>query len=82
MTDIEEIGTGILISLRVLAFVIGVAFLISGFADFGSVGSSDVLLALSSGPIATVKIVVGIVLMILAIAPAALSVIIQWFVKT
>ncbi len=82
MTDIEEVGTAILILLRILAFIIGVALLVSGFADFGGLGNSDFVLALSSGPIALVKIVVGVILMILAVAPGAIAVIIQWIVKT
>jgi hypothetical protein len=82
LTDIEEIGTAILVFLRVLAFIIGVALLVSGFADFGGLGNSDFVVALSSGPIAFVKIVVGVILIILAIVPAAIGVIIQWIIKT
>ena len=82
MTDIEEIGTAILVFLRICSFIVGVALLVSGFADFGSLANSDFMLALSSGPTAIVKIVVGVILMILAIAPGTIAVIIQWIVNT
>lgn len=81
MADIEDVGTAILVILRLFAFIIGVAFLASGFADFGGLGS-DVLLAFFSGPVAIVKIVVGLTLMILAIEPAAIDVIVQWIVRS
>jgi hypothetical protein len=70
-----------LVILRVLAFIIGIALLVSGFADFGGLGR-DVLAAFSLGPIAVVKIIVGVILMILAIAPSAVGVIIHWIVRT
>jgi hypothetical protein len=82
LTDIEDVGTAILLFLRFLAFIIGIALLFSGFADFGTFGNSDFVVALSSGPIGLIKIVVGVILMILAIAPGAVAVIIQWLVKT
>jgi hypothetical protein len=82
LTDIEDVGTAILIFLRFLAFVIGVALLFSGFADFGTFGSGDFVVALSSGPIGLIKVVVGVILMLLAIAPGAIGVVIQWLVKT
>lgn len=80
MADIEDVGTTIIVILRLFAFIIGVAFLASGFADFGGLGS-DVLMAFSLGTAAIVKIVVGLILMILAIEPEAIGVIIQWIVR-
>ena len=82
MNDIDDIGTAIVIILRFFAFVIGVVLLATGLADFGSLGSSNLVLAFSAGPNAIIKIVVGVILMILAIAPSAIGVIIQWIVKT
>lgn len=81
MTDIEDVGTAVLVGLRLGAFIIGVALLISGFADLGGL-SSNMLAALSSGPIAIVKIVVGVILVIAAIEPAAITVIIHWIVRS
>jgi hypothetical protein len=39
-------------------------------------------MVLSSAPTGIVKIVVGLILTILAIAPSAIGVIVQWIVKT
>ena len=77
MSDIE-VGD----VLRIIAFFIGLLFLISGFADFGAIGGSDVVAAFSTGPIALVKILVGVILMILAINPDAISVLISWIVRS
>jgi hypothetical protein len=54
----------------VAAFIIGVALLISGLADFGGLGSSDILIVLSC-PIAIIKIVVGVILTLATIEPNA-----------
>jgi hypothetical protein len=64
----------------VAAFIIGVALLVSGFADFGGLGSSDILIGLSAGPIAIVKIVVGVILILAGIEPNIIAVIIQWVI--
>ena len=82
MTDIEDVGTAVVISFRIGAFIIGVALLVSGFADFGVLGSSNILAGLSSGPIAIAKIVVGVILMLAAIEPGIIAVIIQWIVRS
>jgi len=70
------------IGLRVAAFIIGVALLISGLADFGGLGSSDILIVLSSGPIAIIKIVVGVILTLATIEPNIIAVIIQWVIRS
>ena len=82
MTEIEDVGSAIVISFRIVAFIIGVALLISGFADFGGLGSSNILIGLSSGPIALVKIAVGVILTLAAIEPSVIAVIIQWVVRS
>lgn len=68
--------------LRIIAFFVGLLLLISGFADFAAIGGSDVVAALSTGPIALIKVIVGVILMILAINPDAIAVIIGWMVRT
>jgi len=67
--------------LRIIAFIIGVLLLISGFADFAGIGGSDIVAAFSRGPIALVKIFVGLVLIILAINPDAISVFLGWTLR-
>lgn len=68
--------------LRIIAFFVGLLFVISGFADFGGIGGSDVIAAFSTGPIALIKILVGVILMILAINPDATSVFIGWIIRS
>ena len=46
MTDVDEVGAAAMIILRVVAFIVGVALLISGIVDFGSIGS-DITIGLS-----------------------------------
>lgn len=82
MADMEDVGSAIVIGLRVAAFIIGIALLISGFADFGGLGHSDIFAGLSSGPIAIIKIVVGVILILAAIEPNIISVIIRWVVRS
>jgi hypothetical protein len=48
-------------ALRIIAFFVGLLLLISGFADFGAIGGSDILAAFSTGPIALIKILVGLI---------------------
>jgi ABC-type transporter Mla maintaining outer membrane lipid asymmetry permease subunit MlaE len=46
LTDVDEVGAAAMIILRVVAFIVGVALLISGIVDFGSIGS-DITIGLS-----------------------------------
>ena len=82
MTDVEDVGDVILIGFRVIIFIVGTALLISDFADFGGLGNSDILAELSSGPLAIVKIFVGVILTLAAIEPGMIAVIIQWVIKS
>lgn len=67
---------------RIIAFIIGVALLISGFADLGGIGGSDFLAGLSTGPIAIVKIIVGLILMLAGIEPRIIAVIVHWIIRS
>ena len=81
LVDIEEFGTGILILFSIISFIIGSIFLLSGFADIGGLENNNFAGALSSGSVGTMKILVGLILETLAIAPSAIRIIIQWTIK-
>lgn len=82
MSDNGDVETTIQAILKLLAFMIGVTLLCSGFIDFGSLESSGILEVFSIGPMAIAKVVAGVILMILAIEPAAISVMIQWMIRS
>lgn len=81
MADIEDIGIAVIIVLRVAAFIVGIAMLVSGIAEFGSIGS-DITIGLSAGGLAVIKVFVGLVLMLAGIAPEIIAVTINWIIKT
>ena len=76
MSDEETI----MLALMVIAFLVGLILLATGFSDLGSALNFDLLLSnplesLSNGGIGSLKVVVGVVLIIGVIAPNALKVI-------
>lgn len=81
MTNIEDVGIAVIIVLRIVAFIVGVGLLISGIADFGTIGS-DITIGLSVGGFAVVKVTVGLVLMLAAIDPEIIAVTIKWIIST
>jgi hypothetical protein len=82
LSDAEDVVAAIIMSFRVIAFFVGLYFLLSGFADFGAIGGSDILSALSLGPLAMLKIPVGLVLILAGIEPQIIAVAIQWIITS
>ena len=79
--DIEEIGIAIVIALRLFAAIFGFILLLSGFADFGVISTGDALSALSLGPVAMLKIPVGLILVLAGIEPRIINVFIHWMIS-
>lgn len=73
---------GVYLILMVIAFFFGLLLTLSGFADLGQALNPDFFLlnplgSLSNGGTGSLKITVGVILMIAVIAPNALKVIFQ-----
>ena len=81
LSDAENVIAGIIMLFRGIAFFVGLV-LLSGFADFGAIGGSDILSALSLGPLAMLKIPVGLVLILAGIEPQIIAVVIQWIIRS
>ena len=79
--DLDEIGGISVIGMRVIAFFIGLALLLSGLIDFGVLGETEIIKAMSIGSTATLKFIFGVFLMVLAIIPEAVRMIIEVAIK-
>jgi hypothetical protein len=80
-TSIEEIGTAIVVLLRVVAFVFGAVILVAGLVNVGAIGGNDFLSALTLGPLGMLEIPVGLVLMLAGIEPRIIAVAISWVIR-
>jgi len=78
----DEDGEAIVLAFRLVVFIVGVALLLSGLADFGRIGSNDVLTLLSLGPKSVLEVIVGLILTLTAINPEIIKVIIQWIIRS
>ena len=67
--------------LRIIAFLVGLGLLISGFIDLGRLGSLEVLNVLSTGGTALLKVIFGAFLMVLGISPESVGMIIEVIIR-
>jgi len=67
--------------LRIVAFIVGLALLFSGFIDLGSLPRLEVVTAMSTGGTALLKIILGAFLMALSIGPELVGMIITGIIK-
>lgn len=79
--DIEEIGSMVILAMRVIAFIVGLLLLVSGLIDFGRLGGMEILNVMSVGGTAFLKVIFGIFLMIAGIAPEAIGMIVKVIIR-
>ena len=79
--DFDEESAAVL-AMRVIAFCIGVALLVSGIIDLASATQQQVFLGISTGAIGFVKVLVGLILIALGIEPEIIGIFIQWIIRT
>jgi hypothetical protein len=82
LSDMEDVVSGIIIALRIAAFVIGSILLTAGFASLGMLGQNDIFAGLLVGPRGIVEILVSVVLMLAGIEPQTIGIIIQWIARS
>jgi hypothetical protein len=79
--SIDEVGMAMVITLRAIAFVIGLIILIVGLSNIGAIGGSNILSAFTVVPLGILEVPVGLVLMLAGIEPRIIAVVISWVIR-
>ena len=73
--------SAVILAMRVIAFCIGAALLISGVIDLANATQQQIFPSISTGATGFVKTLVGLILMALGIEPGILRIIIEWIIR-
>lgn len=79
--DTEDIGSMVILAMRVIAFIVGLLLLFSGLVDFGRLGGMEIANVMSVGGTAVLKFIFGIFLIVAGISPEAIGMIVKVVIR-